>query len=303
MHGPSGNESGRRYARILYPMAARVAAAGQTGAIPYAMLIINLLAIGAGTWAIALWLQRHGRWPYYAILYGLWPGMVFTVFRDLSEPLAYCLAALAVLAFDRRRVRLACALLALALLARETVIVFAVAGAVALWLSDRRWQRPLAFFGGAVAPMVVWRVIVYEWLHASPLESAGGARVIIPFYGLRAWWPWDGQHKIIALTADLPLLLAAVGGLYLLYRRRAIPAAVLLVLNVALFVVWIPKGIVIDWGAASRNVVPALLGFLYCIPYWRDRRYVLGLCVLLSPLWFLFVAWLVNVPGFTLMTE
>jgi hypothetical protein len=301
-YAPQGHQAGRRYARILYPMASRVAAAGQTAAIPWVMLIVNLLAIGAGTWAVGLWLQRHGRAPYYAVLYGLWPGMIFTVFRDLSEPLAYCLAAIAVLVFDRRRVWVACALLALALLARETAIAFAVAGAVALWLEDRRWRRPLAFAAAAIAPMVVWRVIVYEWLRASPLESAGGARVIIPFYGMRAWWPWDAQHRLIALTADLPLLLAAVGGLYLLYRRRALPSAVLLLLNVALFVVWIPKGIVIDWGAAGRNVAPALLGFLYCIPYWRNRATLLGLSALLSPLWFLFVAWLLGLPGLDLMT-
>lgn len=264
------------------------------------MLIINLLAVGAGTWAVARWLVRHGRPPWFAVLYGLWPGLVFSVFRDLSEPLAYALATIAVLLFDRRRVWPACAVLALAALTRETVIVFAIAGAVALW-PERR--RALGFLAGALAPMVLWRIVVTQWLHATTLDHTGGLKVLIPFYGMRSWWPWDDQHWIVFWTADVPLLLAALGGLLLLYRRRALPASVLLLLNVALFVVWVPHAVTIDYGAAGRNVLPALLGALYCIPYWRSRGGVLGLSVLLSPVWFLVVAWLVGAPGLDLVTK
>jgi hypothetical protein len=39
------------------------------------------------------------------------------------------------------------------------------------------------------------------------------------------------------------------------------------------------------------------------VPFWRDRRYVLALTVLLSPVWFLFVARLVHASGITLMTQ
>jgi hypothetical protein len=294
-----GNQSGIRYARILYPLIARVVSAGRVGALPYAMLAINLLAIGAGTLAVALWLRRRGRSPWFAALYGLWPGMVFSVFRDLSEPLAYGLAALAMLVFDPRKPRRvwgACALIALALLCRETVLAFAVAGAVALWLQDRRPGRAAAFVVGSVGPMAVWRLIVTHWLHVTTFESTGGGHVLVPFYAMSFWWPWNNQHWLILLTIDLPLLLAAAGGIVLLHRRRSLPEAVLLLLNAALLIVFVPSIVEVDYGAAGRNAVPVLLGALYCLPAWPNRVALAGLALMLSPLWFVLAARLLGIP-------
>src|SRR6185312_6936620 len=123
--GSDGDQSGKRYARIGYPILARAFSLGSVRALPYAMLVLNLLALGAGTWAVAAWLKRRGRSPWYAALYGLWPGMSFAVFRDLSEPVAFGLATLAVLVWDARsdrRVAASGALLAAAMLTRETTI-------------------------------------------------------------------------------------------------------------------------------------------------------------------------------------
>ena len=302
-HGPDGDQAGKRFARIGYPLVARAAALGRAGAVPYTLLVVNLLALAAGTAALGAWLVRRRRSAWFAALYGLWPGMVFAVFRDLSEPLAYCLAILAVLAFDRRRVWLACALLAAAALTRETVLTFPVALAVALWLDDRRLRRPLLFVLGALGPMVVWRVFVTHWLHATTLDHTGGWKVVLPFYGIASWRPWDGQHWLIALAADLPLLLAAAAGAWLLYRRRVVSPPVLLLLNVALFVVFIPHNVVIDYGAAGRNVVPALLAALYCVPWVRSRLARRAGAFLLSPVWYLIVATAFGIAGIRLVTQ
>lgn len=290
------------HARIGYPLLGRATSLGRAHAVPYSMLAINLLAIIGGTLAFAVWLAREGRSPWFAALYGLWPGMVFAVFRDLSEPLAYLCVAAALLVF-RRSVWGACALLALALLTRETAIVFPFVGAVALWLRDRRPGRAVAFAAGAVLPMVAWRLVVTLWLHVTTLERADGVTTLIPFHGLASWWPCDGQHWTVALAADLPLVVAAAAGLSLLSNRAALPAALALLVNVALFVVFIPRAIVIDFGAAYRNVVPALIGLLCCLPWLRDRRITAPLALLLSPLWFILVAVAAGAPPIALMTS
>ena len=300
------NQAGIRYARIAYPAISRVASGGSVAALPVAMIAVNLLAVILGTLAVGLWLLRHGRNAWFAVLYGLWPGLIYAVVRDLSEPVAYCCAAFALLAFDvrsNRRLAGAAGLLALSLLTRETTIAFVVGLAVVLALHDRAWRRPLAFAAAALAPMVVWRVVVTLWLHVTTIESSHtGWKLALPFYGLYARYPFNPQQKLFFYSADVPLLLIGAGALYLLYRRRAVTAALLTVLNVALFVVFLPKNVTIDWGAAARNATPALLAALYLVPAIRSRLVLVTAAVLLSPLWYLFVAWLVGVPGFALMT-
>jgi hypothetical protein len=300
----NGDQPAVRYARIVYPGLSFVASGGgRLGALPIAMIALNLLAIGGGTWAVALWLRRRGSSPWFAVLYGLWPGLVYAVIRDLSEPVAYCFAAFAVLLFDRRRLWPSAALLALSLLTRETTIGFVLAATFALALRDRGWRRPLAFVAAAVGPMVVWRVVLTAWLNASTLESTGsGWKAILPFYGVFARYPFDFQHWLLVWTVYLPLLLAGVGGLYLLSRRRHVELALFVVVNVTLFVVFLPENVTIDWGAAARNATPALLAALYCIPAVRSRLLLLAGGLLLSPLWYLFVAYLLDGPGWRLMT-
>jgi len=306
MHVGTEDQSGIRYARIAYPLAARAAAAGSVSALPAAMLAVNLLAVLAGTLAVALWLVRRGRSAWFAGLYGLWPGLVYAVVRDLSEPLAYCFAALALLVFDtrsNRRLAAAAGLLALSLLTRETTIAFAVGLAFALGVTDRTWRRPLAFLAAALAPMVVWRIALTAWLHVTTLESSHtGWKMALPFYGLYSRYPFDPQQKLFFFSVDVPLLLVGAGALYLLYRRRATTAALLTVLNVAVFVVFLPKNVTIDWGAAARNATPALLAAVYLVPAVRSRLVLGTAAALLSPFWYLAVAWLIGVPGFKLMT-
>jgi hypothetical protein len=303
MHVGSQDQSAIRYARIVYPGLAFLLSAGQLGALPAVMLALNLLAIGGGTWAVARWLRRRGRSPWFAALYGLWPGMVFAVFRDLSEPLAYLFSALALLAFDRRRTVLTAALLALSLLTRETTIGFVVALGVALALRDRGWRRPLAFLAGAVAPAVVWRVVLTAWFGETTIESSeAGWKTVLPFYGMYSRYPFDWQHWLLFWTIYVPLLLVAAGALYLLVRRREVRLTLLFLLNVALFVVFLPKNVTIDWGGAARNATPALLAALYLVPAVRNRVVLLAGAVLLSPLWYLVVMATLGHPGLRLMT-
>jgi hypothetical protein len=308
-HDYMGGQSGIVYSRIVYPVVARAASGGSVTALPYALLVVNLLAVLAGTAAVALWLVKRGFSPWPALLYGLYPGLVVTVFRDLTEPLAFALAALAVLAFDRarpRRLVLSAVIFALAALTRETVVPFALAGAATLVLDDRRWRRAAAFAAATCGPLLVWRLVVKLWL-GEPTQEVGHERGwVLPLHGIWSWWPFDRSHWLIALTVTLPALAAAGGALVLLRRRSAVVLAGLLLVNVLLYVVWLPRAVYIDYSAASRAAVGVVLAALYCLPAWwtdlRARVTIAAGAFALSIGWYLIAAALFGLGGINEIT-
>ena len=60
------------------------------------------------------------------------------------------------------------------------------------------------------------------------------------------------------------------GALVLARRRIAPVAAALLLVNVLLYVVFLPGSVDVDYGAAGRAAVGVVLAALYCVPAWWD---------------------------------
>ncbi|MDP9261281.1 MAG: hypothetical protein M3O89_04845, partial [Actinomycetota bacterium] len=318
-HDYMEGRAGVVYSRVFYPAVARAASAGSVTALPYAMLTINLLAVLAGTAAVALWFVKRGFSPWPAMLYGLFPGLVVTVFRDLTEPLAFALAALAVLVFDQSRTRrmvLSAILFALAVLTRETIVPFALVGAAALALDDRRrlqtaarwhrWRRAATFAAATCGPLLLLRLVVMVWLN-EPTQEVGHERGwILPLHGIWSWWPFDTDHWLIVLAVTLPALAAAAGALVLLRRRQSVVLAGLLLVNVLLYVVWLPRAVYIDDSAASRAAIGVVLAALYCLPGWwtgsRGRVVVVAGAASLSIGWYLIAAALLGLPGIQTIT-
>jgi len=242
-----------RYQRILYPLLARLLAAGRAEAVPWALLLVNLAALGAGTWAVAAVLKDSGLSPGYALAFGLWVGLVSGVGLDLTEPLAYSLVALGWLARKRGRGVLAAGLFGLALFAKETTLLFwaaVVVSDVGGFLASRAGRAsgehgpsrvPMAglvglFAGGA---FLVWQAAL--WLvFGRPGLGSGGALATpfepIPFMGL-----WRiGQVKPEALLLFLvifgpsvliPTIWSLAVSLRDLARRRWDAASWALMLN------------------------------------------------------------------------
>jgi hypothetical protein len=154
--------------------------------IPLTLLLVNWLAIAGGVLALAAWLRRKGMSPWFAVVYGLFPGLYIALSRDLSEALAYGLVALGVYLFDfgpRYRLLLSAGVFALAGLTRETTVIFALGFAAAVlfqpgtapdWRDRVRanWERALAFAGVAVAPLALYKVFpALAWSGQRPLYS------------------------------------------------------------------------------------------------------------------------------------
>ncbi|MDQ3928302.1 MAG: hypothetical protein M3328_04040, partial [Chloroflexota bacterium] len=118
-----------RYTRILYPVLARVAALGRTEWVPFTLVLMNILSVTVGTWALAAWCLKHRLTPWLALVYTFCIGQVLAFSRDLNEMLAYSLVAVGVYFLDCLPHRSLNWLLAgltfgLAGLARETTLIF-----------------------------------------------------------------------------------------------------------------------------------------------------------------------------------
>ncbi len=319
----SGGNAGYLYSRPFYPLLARVLAGGSVVHIPSTMLELNLAAIVLGTLAVALWLRRHGLSPLFAFLYGLWPGLVFCVFRDLTEPLAFGLTATAVLVFDpasRRRLAGAAALFALALLTRETVVPFVVACGAALVLADRpapgsgarawlapgTWRRGATLLAASGLPLVLWRIGVSAWLHQPTQEQGSGSAWLVPFHGLATYWPFDAQHWLIATTVVLPSVGAALAVARPRVLRAQPVAAGLLIANVLLVVVFLPDLVDVDFAAASRAAAGVVLAAIYALPALAAagvaRRWLVAGSFLLSLGFYLVVEAALGLPPLELIT-
>jgi hypothetical protein len=113
----------------------------------------------------------------------------------------------------------------------------------------------------------------------------------------------------------LPAVTVAVGALELVRRRVAPVAAALLLVNVLLYVVFLPTSVDVDYGAAGRAAVGVVLATLYCVPAWsvvtassgRAAGVVLGslgwgALLSWSLAWYLLVARHYGLPGIDLIT-
>jgi len=242
-----------RYQRILYPLLARLLAAGRAEAIPWTLLLINLAALGLGTWAVAALLEEAGLWTGYALGFGLWVGMIGGVGLDLTEPLAYALVALGWVARRRGRGVLAAVFFGLALFAKETTLLFwgaVVASDSGVFLAVRRTRARSESGSNSVPPgflvnlfaggaFLVWQLTLWR-VFGRPGLGSGGAMATpfepIPFMGL-----WRiGQVKPEALllflvifgpTVLFPILWALVISVRDLARRRWEGETLALLLN------------------------------------------------------------------------
>jgi hypothetical protein len=128
-----------RMQRAAYPALAFVASAGDVRALPLALLAINVLLVLGLTGWFAARCRRRGQSTLWALALGLAPGILLATLRDLSDPLAMASLLAGLLLWGDRRRLPAAALLTVAALARETMIVGALA--VLIDAVVRAWSR------------------------------------------------------------------------------------------------------------------------------------------------------------------
>jgi len=197
-----------RYQRILYPALARALALGDPSRIAWALPAISLLAHFLGTLAVAAVLDRCGLPTGYALVYGLWVGVVGPAGIDLSEPLAYGLAAAGFLCLMSGRPVAGSVALTLALLSKETTVFFWLAAWLAAGLARQRKALVALSLGGLV--FAAWQLWLWTRFGSAGIGSGGaGASSFewLPFMGLARVAAVDVRALVLLLTVLAPSVL------------------------------------------------------------------------------------------------
>jgi hypothetical protein len=207
-----------RYQRILHPLLARLLALGQPGLIAWTLLITNIAAHLGATWLLEQRLSAGGVSAWPALVYGLWAGLLLAVRLDLSEPLAFALVLAGLAALDRGRAGWAAASLALAMLAKETTLVFCVAG-LGWAVVTQRW-RTAAWLGLPLAAFAAWQACLAAGFGAPGLGAGGYLATQFE------WVPFMGLWRIGSVSPPaLALYLSILGPLVVLPAGWGVAAA------------------------------------------------------------------------------
>jgi hypothetical protein len=118
-----------RYGRIGYSALTRLIAGRRWQHYPATMIWLLLLSLGTSAFILAVWAQDAGVSPALGYLVMLVPGFWLSIETALPEPLAAVTLLASLLSVARERWLLAGVLFAIALLVRETGLVFVAAAA------------------------------------------------------------------------------------------------------------------------------------------------------------------------------
>jgi hypothetical protein len=278
-------EPGYHLQRPAYPALAFLLAAGQGSALPWSMLAINLLAILIITGVFSVYARRRGFSPSWALSVGLMPGLLMPMLRDLSDVMATVAMLGGLLAWGAGRRWLTGGLLAVAVLAREPMMLAVVAigvdaaaayarsafkpGAVRMAIS-RAWPAlaiPVLAFAG-------WQA--YIRLHVGSTAGAAGPPVspLAGFIGaLRQTWTVAGGATAVWNTVYLALVvIAALAAIRLAYQRLEATSVAAVLFAATLAVITFGD----QWGT-TRYTAP-LFGTLVIVGLQRRSRSSLGIC-------------------------
>jgi hypothetical protein len=133
-----------RYTRIGYSVVAWLLSGGGHGRVlPLVLVAVNLLSVAALAWLGAVFARDAGRHALWGLLFAAYFGLVVSVGRDTSEPLADACLLAGLLAYRRTRYGLAALLVGYAVFTNEPVLVLPVTLAlVRLWQMGRHRARP-----------------------------------------------------------------------------------------------------------------------------------------------------------------
>jgi hypothetical protein len=176
-----------RQQRLLYPLLVGALSLGREAWVPWLLIVVNVVGLAVlgfvgARYAVAV---NHAAW--WGIALPLYVGFTYTLARDLSEIVEVCLLTAMLLAVHRRLFAFGALWMGLAVLARETAVVLAVALLVA-WVWDRLRnpagrRTPLLLVGsaGVACYLALQTTLGLRWGVLPTLAGAGNLGM--PFSG------------------------------------------------------------------------------------------------------------------------
>ena len=203
-----------RSQRMLYPVAAGGFGLLGPEAIVWSMLVVNLVAMGVGTWVVAKIAVEMGGSPWWGLAFALNLGFISEVNIGGAGVVAAAAAYGAVLCVMRGKRAFAIVLLVLAALSREAMLIAAAGSALWLWMQgERRW----AILTGAVPLSAVAAWAVYLRLRIGTGAVTSQVQEIgWPFVGfIEAFESWVTDP--IDMAAGVAMML-----LFIFFTRRVL---------------------------------------------------------------------------------
>ncbi|MEA1927851.1 MAG: hypothetical protein U9N73_06555, partial [Candidatus Auribacterota bacterium] len=162
-----------RYSRILYPWLAALLALGNSGVIPYTLVLVNLAGVLLGSYFILRWLQDEGMNLWYAIIYGLLSGFILCLLRDLAGPVAMGFLVGGLYFFKSRKYIAGALFLGAALLTREVVLIVPVVFFLFALFSRRPGKR-ISTLSLSFVPLIIWSGYLFSRFGKYPLREGRG---------------------------------------------------------------------------------------------------------------------------------
>ena len=220
-----------RARRVVLPLLVAAAPAGAPTV--WAMLAVNLVAIGMAGVALGRLAGRLGASPLVGVVAGVTPALLFSARASLADAPAFALAAWGVVVW-RRHPWWAAVLFTSAALAREQALIVPAACLLTALFERGRSRPPVAALATPFAAYGAWAAAVGIWLHPSAERQGGGPlaeaqRLLdVPF---RPWLEIGGGQVMIGVA----MTGLAAAAAYVL--RRDLPEAAWWLAGEALLVV------------------------------------------------------------------
>jgi hypothetical protein len=200
-----------RTQRMLYPLLSSLGGLLRGWGVVWGLIIVNLVAIGLGTWATAQLAISLGVSPWLGLAFALNPGVIFELIIDGAGALGWALAVLGVWLIVEGKYAGAVFAVAGAVLAREAMILIALGLAVRLWKSER--SRAVGLVAWPAAGALLWALWVRFRLGV-PLLTSESEELGLPFAGLAEtvprWLEEPGRDLLFGVVVILLLLVAAM---------------------------------------------------------------------------------------------
>ncbi len=246
-----------RSQRMLYPTLAGIGGLLPPAGVVWGLLFVNLLAMGFGTWAVARLALEMGGSVWWGLAFTLNLGFISELTISGAGVVSASLAFLALVMVLKDRVWAAVALLSLAVLAREAMLIAAVGTAFWLWRKERGKEAVVIF----LVPTLVaglWALYLRMRIGLEPgvdqVQEIG-----LPLQGfLQAFVNWVDDPFNLVVGVSMLLVM-------ILYTRRTLTSSHLVgwaFLGFVLLGLLFTKQVWNSWFDFSRAIAPVITGYV-----------------------------------------
>lgn len=190
VHGVVVDNPAYRHQRITYPALVWMLSMGNSELIPFMLVLVNLLAFAGILLLLSRWVHQLSSNKWLVLMPLLFAGYLFAMSRDLSEVVTDFFVLASIYSFYRSRYFLFGLTALLAVLSRETMLLFygVLAANLFVRILTRKWEPssklPLLVSVFPIAGGLLWRTFVFS-KYDLPLLGTGSENFnVVPFYGI-----------------------------------------------------------------------------------------------------------------------